>query len=195
MDKGQSTIRTNWSRLLPRSLAGRLTAWLNEVTALRAPLLPVLLHGDLPCPSCGYLRAGLPLERACPECGAAGFEGLVMASGTSLPPATPVVKPLTYLALGLFGCLAALIADVGEGVFIERFLGGNSNETTGEISVGCAGRIIRGGRLEEPVSEVNLAGHFGQLWEALVAVGNDPDPNSSASSPTCVFEGVQLSGV
>ena len=69
-----------------------------------------LLHGDLPCPSCGYLRAGLPLERACPECGAAGFEGLVMASGTSLPPATPVVKPLTYLALGLFGCLAALIA-------------------------------------------------------------------------------------
>ena len=90
---------------------------------------------------------------------------------------------------------AALIADVGEGVFIERFLGGNSNETTGEISVGCAGRIIRGGRLEEPVSEVNLAGHFGQLWEALVAVGNDPDPNSSASSPTCVFEGVQLSGV
>lgn len=69
-----------------------------------------LLHGDLPCPSCGYLRAGLPLERACPECGAAGFEGLVIASGTSLPPATPVVKPLTYLALGLLGCLAALIA-------------------------------------------------------------------------------------
>ena len=76
---------------------------------MTAPTQP-LLHGDLPCPSCGYLRAGLPLERACPECGAAGFEGLVMASGTSLPPATPVVKPLTYLALGLLGCLAALIA-------------------------------------------------------------------------------------
>jgi hypothetical protein len=76
---------------------------------MTAPPQP-LLHGDLPCPSCGYLRAGLPLERACPECGAAGFEGLVIASGTSLPPATPVVKPLTYLALGLLGCLAALIA-------------------------------------------------------------------------------------
>jgi PmbA protein len=91
--------------------------------------------------------------------------------------------------------LSALVADVGEGVYIDRFLGGNSNETTGELSLGCAGRVIRGGQLAEPVTEVNLAGHFGALWEALVAVGNDPDPNSSSGAPTCVFEGIQLSGV
>jgi PmbA protein len=88
-----------------------------------------------------------------------------------------------------------LVADVGEGVYIDRFLGGNSNGTTGEISMGCAGRVIRGGRLCEPVAEVNLAGHFGEIWQALVAVGNDPDPNGSAAAPTCVFEGIQLSGV
>ena len=91
--------------------------------------------------------------------------------------------------------LSGLVADVGEGVYIDRFLGGNSNETTGELSLGCAGRVIRGGQLAEPVTEVNLAGHFGALWEALVAVGNDPDPNSSSGAPSCVFEGVQLSGV
>lgn len=89
---------------------------------------------------------------------------------------------------------AALVADVGEGVYIDRFLGGNSNGTTGEISLGCAGRVIRGGRLCEPVAEINLAGHFGRIWESLVAVGNDPDPDSSAGCPTCVFEGIQLSG-
>jgi PmbA protein len=88
-----------------------------------------------------------------------------------------------------------LVADVGEGVYIDRFLGGNSNGTTGEISMGCAGRVIRGGRLCEPVAEVNLAGHFGEIWQSLVAVGNDPDPNGSAAAPTCVFEGIQLSGV
>ena len=65
---------------------------------------------------------------------------------------------------------------------------------------GC-GLLVRcgagrgGGQLAEPVTEVNLAGHFGALWEAPVAVGNDPDPNSSSGAPTCVFEGVQLSGV
>lgn len=89
---------------------------------------------------------------------------------------------------------SALVRDVGEGVYIDRFLGGNSNGTTGEISLGCAGRVIRGGLLCEPVAEVNLAGNFADIWQALIAVGNDPDPNSSASSPTCVFEGIQLSG-
>lgn len=51
--------------------ADRLTAWLEEVTALRAPLLPVLLHGDLPARQLvEFFRAGLfdalavPLPRA-----------------------------------------------------------------------------------------------------------------------------------
>ena len=89
---------------------------------------------------------------------------------------------------------AGLVADVGEGVYIDRFLGGNSNGTTGEISLGCAGRVIRGGVLCEPVAEINLAGNFGEIWRALVGVSNDPDSNSSAGCPTCVFEGIQLSG-
>ena len=88
----------------------------------------------------------------------------------------------------------SLIADVGEGVYIERFLGGNSNGTTGDMSFGCAGRMIRGGQLAEPIVEANLSGHFGTLWENLVALGNDPNPNGTTGCPTCVFEGVQLSG-
>jgi PmbA protein len=87
-----------------------------------------------------------------------------------------------------------LIADVADGVYIDRFLGGNSNPTTGELSFGCAGRVIRGGQLAEPVSEINLSGHFGHLWERLIAVGNDPNYNSGGRCPTCVFSDVQLSG-
>ena len=88
----------------------------------------------------------------------------------------------------------ALIQDVGEGVYIERFLGGNSNGTTGDMSFGCAGRMIRNGQLAEPIVEANMSGHFGTLWENLVAVGNDPNPNGTSGCPTCVFEDVQLSG-
>jgi len=90
--------------------------------------------------------------------------------------------------------LESLISGVSEGIFIDRFLGGNSNETSGEISLGCAGRMIRGGQLAEPVAEANLAGHFGEIWERLAAVGNDPNPNSSAGCPSCVFDGIQISG-
>lgn len=90
--------------------------------------------------------------------------------------------------------LAGLVADVGDGVLIDRFLGGNSNSTSGELSFGCAGRVIRNGQLAEPVAEVNLAGNLTEVFKQLVAVGNDPEPNSAAGCPTLVFEGIQLSG-
>ncbi len=88
----------------------------------------------------------------------------------------------------------ALVSDVHEGIYLDRFLGGNSNQTTGELSMGCAGRMIRNGQLAEPITEGNLAANFGDLWQNLVAVGNDPDPNGASRCPTCVFEGVQISG-
>jgi PmbA protein len=91
--------------------------------------------------------------------------------------------------------LEQLIADVGEGVLIEGFIGGNSNSSSGALSLGCSGRCIRGGALAESFSEANLSGHFGTLFEHLIALGDDPDPNSSTSAPSCVFEGVQLSGI
>lgn len=91
--------------------------------------------------------------------------------------------------------LKRLIQEVGDGVFIDRFLGGNSNGTTGEVSLGCGGRMIRDGVLTEPLTEMNLGGHLGELWSSLSLVGSDPHPEGSARCPSCVFEGVQLSGV
>jgi PmbA protein len=90
--------------------------------------------------------------------------------------------------------LQALMREVGEGVLIDRFIGGNSNVATGELSLGCGGHWIRGGELGPPIAEFNLAGDLESLFGGLCAVGNDPDPNSSLGSPTCVFSSVQLSG-
>ena len=90
--------------------------------------------------------------------------------------------------------LAALIGDIDEGVLIDRFLGGNSNQTTGEFSFGCAGRMIRKGQLAEPVAEMNLAGNLSTLFIRLVELGNDPDRNRSSRCPSGVFDGLQLGG-
>jgi PmbA protein len=90
--------------------------------------------------------------------------------------------------------LAALLADVKEGVLVTGFLGGNSNTTTGDYSFGIQGYRIRGGKRAEPVSETNIAGNHKELWKKLAAVGGDPWPYSSMRSPSLVFEGVQVAG-
>lgn len=90
--------------------------------------------------------------------------------------------------------LDGLIADIGDGVLIDRFLGGNSNTTSGEFSFGCAGRRIEGGKLGEPVAEMNLAGNLSDLFMRLAAIGNDAELNRSSRCPSCVFDGLQLGG-
>jgi PmbA protein len=87
-----------------------------------------------------------------------------------------------------------LLADVGEGVLVTGFLGGNSNGTTGDFSLGVRGFAIRGGRLAEPVGEMNVSGNHLELWHRLAATGDDPYAYSSLRTPTLVFEGVQIAG-
>ncbi len=87
-----------------------------------------------------------------------------------------------------------LLAEVGEGILVTGFLGGNSNGTTGDFSLGVRGFRIRAGRLAEPVGEMNVSGNHLELWQRLAAVGNDPYPYSATRTPTLVFEGVQFAG-
>jgi PmbA protein len=90
---------------------------------------------------------------------------------------------------------AALLAGVGEGVLVTGFLGGNSNSTTGDFSLGVRGFALRGGQLAEPIGEMNVSGNHLALWRQLAAVGDDPYPYSTLRTPTLVFEGVQLAGI
>lgn len=91
--------------------------------------------------------------------------------------------------------VAGLIAEVKDGIYVTGFLGGNSNATTGDFSLGVKGFRIRGGALAEPVSEMNISGNMAEMLKRLVAVGNDPFPYSSLRTPTLVFEGVQFAGL
>ncbi|HEX9242608.1 MAG TPA: TldD/PmbA family protein [Anaeromyxobacter sp.] len=87
-----------------------------------------------------------------------------------------------------------LLAGAGEGILVTGFLGGNSNGTTGDFSLGVRGFRVRGGKLAEPVGEMNVSGNHLELWNRLAAVGNDPYRYSSMRTPTLVFENVQFAG-
>jgi len=89
---------------------------------------------------------------------------------------------------------AGWMKELGKGILITGFLGGNSNSNTGDFSAGIQGFQFEGGEIVKPVAELNIAGNHLSFWKQLLGLGNDPYPFSSRRSPCLVFEDVVVSG-
>ncbi len=87
-----------------------------------------------------------------------------------------------------------MIRDVKKGILITGFIGGNSNSTTGDFSVGVVGQLIENGRIIQPVNEMNLSGNTLSFWQNLVETGNDPRPYSGWKTPSFRFSEMHFSG-
>ena len=91
--------------------------------------------------------------------------------------------------------LDELLAGVERGILVTGFNGGNCNSTSGDFSYGIEGFLVEGGRLTQPVSEMNVTGNMLRLWQQLAQVGNDPLPGRSWQIPSLVFEDMDFSGL
>ncbi len=87
-----------------------------------------------------------------------------------------------------------MIKEMTRGIYITSFLGGNSNSTTGDFSLGIKGHLVENGKIVHPVSEMNMAGNHLEFWGNLAEVGNDPWTHSSNRTPSLSFTEVQCSG-
>ncbi|MFZ9051766.1 MAG: TldD/PmbA family protein [Woeseiaceae bacterium] len=91
--------------------------------------------------------------------------------------------------------LEALLADVGSGIYVTSWLGGNADATTGDFSLGLRGHMIESGRIGRPVGEMNVTGNLRDLFGRLEMLGNDPYPYSTTLAPSLVFADVDFSGI
>jgi PmbA protein len=91
--------------------------------------------------------------------------------------------------------LEQLLGEVGSGVYVTSWLGGNADRTTGDFSLGLRGHMIEDGKIGRPVGEMNVTGNLRDLFTRLELVGNDPYPYSSTLAPSLVFADVDFSGV
>jgi len=87
-----------------------------------------------------------------------------------------------------------LLGEVGTGVYVTSWLGGNADSTTGDFSLGLRGHMIEDGKIGRPVGEMNVTGNLRDLFTRLELVGNDPYPYSSTLAPSLVFADVDFSG-
>ncbi len=88
-----------------------------------------------------------------------------------------------------------IIKDLGRCILITDFIGGNSNSTTGDFSIGVMGRLYNKGQLAQNIAEMNIADNHLKFWNKLVEIGNDPWAYSQAIFPSLVFSDIVVSGV
>ncbi|MGE5449022.1 MAG: metallopeptidase TldD-related protein, partial [Bacteroidales bacterium] len=88
-----------------------------------------------------------------------------------------------------------IVKDLGRCIVITDFIGGNSNSTTGDFSVGIIGKLFDKGQFVQNVAEMNIADNHLKFWNKLIEVGNDPWIYSQARLPSLVFDGVVVSGI
>ena len=88
-----------------------------------------------------------------------------------------------------------LIKAMGKGILIQGFIGGNSNSTTGDFSVGVSGMLIEGGAPVAAIHEMNIAGNARDFFGRLAELGNDPYTYSTMMSPSLLFSGIHFSGI
>jgi PmbA protein len=87
----------------------------------------------------------------------------------------PGVGPRSLRLAPGSGALADVVERTGDGLLVREVAGLHSgvNPTSGDLSVGVEGRIIRGGELAEPVREVTIASTIPRMLLEVADVGDD----------------------
>jgi len=88
-----------------------------------------------------------------------------------------------------------LLDGLPKAIVIEGFLGGNTNDITGDFSLGITGRYFENGKFIQGVSEMNISGNILELLERFETAANDVWKYSSTVVPSLLFSDIQCSGL
>jgi PmbA protein len=91
--------------------------------------------------------------------------------------------------------LEEIIRDLKRCIVITDYIGGNSNTTTGDFSVGIIGKLYENGNFIQNVAEMNIAVNHMNFWNRLVEVANDPYMYSQGRFPSLVIDDVVVAGI
>ncbi len=88
----------------------------------------------------------------------------------------------------------ALIRELDTGLFVTELIGSGINPVTGDYSRGAAGFWVEKGEIRFPVEEVTIAGNLKQMFQGLVAVGNDCDFPGSTRTGSWLIDRMTIAG-
>jgi PmbA protein len=77
------------------------------------------------------------------------------------------------------GSLSELIQQMGRGLVVTELMGQGVNAITGDYSRGAAGFWVENGEIQYPVNEITIASNLKDMYQRIVAIGNDIDQRGS----------------
>lgn len=87
-----------------------------------------------------------------------------------------------------------MLKALGTGLLVTEVMGQGVNIVTGDYSRGAAGFWVENGEIQYPVSEITIAGNLKQMFQQIVAVGNDVEERSQIQTGSILLESMKVAG-
>ncbi len=93
------------------------------------------------------------------------------------------------------GDLADLLKQMDTGLFVTELMGQGVNILTGDYSRGASGFWVEKGEIQYPVEEITIAGNLKHMFQHIVSIGTDVNPNSATHCGSILIDEMMIAGV
>jgi PmbA protein len=90
--------------------------------------------------------------------------------------------------------LTGLLQNMDKGLLVTEMMGQGVNLVTGDYSRGAAGFWVENGQIQYPVEEITIAGNLKEMYQRLLAVGNDEERRGSIRTGSWLIEKMTVAG-
>jgi PmbA protein len=90
--------------------------------------------------------------------------------------------------------MASIMKSMQTGLLVQELIGQGVNSVTGDYSRGAVGYWIENGEIAFPVHEVTIAGNLRELYQKIVAIGNDQDLRGGIRCGSLLVDEMTIAG-
>ena len=87
-----------------------------------------------------------------------------------------------------------LLKEMGTGLLVTELMGQGVSIVNGDYSRGAAGFWVENGEIQYPVHEITIAGNLKDMYQQIVAVGNDREVRGSLQTGGVLIEEMSIAG-
>lgn len=87
-----------------------------------------------------------------------------------------------------------LVKSMNKGLLVTELIGHGVNIVTGDYSRGATGFWVENGEIQYPVEEITIAANLRDMFNSVMAVGNDVDTRGNIRSGSILVDNITVAG-